>query len=370
MVGAPARMWLVFKRFAPVGFLGVLPLLVLIVAARAAVHAGDLGVDFRGELYPEAKLVLHGADPFPGPHADLAAGVNRIFPPPAALLLAPLTFLAPAVATASFVAFLLLALLATVRVLGVTDWRAYGTLLLWPSSIAALQTGNLTILLGLLVAVAWRYRDRAYVSGIAIGAAIALKFFLWPVLVWMLARRRYRAAAAGTAVACSSLLLVLPFTSIGDYLRLLDRLGNTFAPSSYNLIGLMVQSGLGGLAVAKLVAEGVGALVLALAYARRSLPLSIAAALVLSPIVWLHYFVLLLIPLGMRYPRLSIAWFVPLGLFVCPGSGAVTRAWEIVVALVVLATTTALCEWQRSSLLPHGPPPLAGRSRTTIRALR
>src|ERR1700677_2808204 len=42
IVGAPARLWLVFMRVAPVAFLGVLPLLVLIVAVRVAVHAGDL----------------------------------------------------------------------------------------------------------------------------------------------------------------------------------------------------------------------------------------------------------------------------------------------------------------------------------------
>jgi len=351
---------LAFRRVAPPAFLGLLPLVLLIVLTRSEVHAGDLGVDFRGELYPEAKLILQGTNPFPGPHADLAGGVNRIFPIPAALLLAPLTLMSPAAATATFVALLLAALLATARILGVRDWRVYGVLLLWPASFAGLQTGNLTILLALLIAVAWRYREREYLSGMAVGAAIALKVFPWPVIIWMLACRRYRAAATGAAVACGSLLLVLPFTTVGDYLRLLDQLGNTFAPKSYNLVGLVVQSGAGGVGTGKLLAEGAGALVLGFAYARRSLTLSVAAALLLSPIVWLHYFVLLVIPLGARSPRLSAAWFVPLGLFVCPGSFERIRAWEILVALLVLATTTALAEWRCGSLTRPPPFPPAG----------
>ena len=55
--------------------------------------------------------------------------------------------------------------------------------------------GNITILLVLLVALAWRYRDRARIAGLALGAAIAAKLFVWPLVVWLLLTRRYRAAA-------------------------------------------------------------------------------------------------------------------------------------------------------------------------------
>jgi hypothetical protein len=49
---------------------------------------------------------------------------------------------------------------------------------------------------------------------------------------------------------------------------------------------------------------------------RRSLTLVIAAALVLTPILWLHYLVLLFVPIALARPRLSGLWFVPLALTV------------------------------------------------------
>jgi hypothetical protein len=41
------------------------------------------------------------------------------------------------------------------------------------------------------------------------------------------------------------------------------------------------------------------------------LTLALAAALAASPIVWVHYFLLLLVPLALTRPRLSWLWFVP-----------------------------------------------------------
>lgn len=350
-------MWQAFKRVAPIVFLGVAPVAVLVIGVLTAVHQKNLGIDFRGELYPESKLVLEGRNPFPAPHADLAGGVNRIYPIPAALLASPLTLLPAGAAAVVFVAVLLAALAGTVRLLGVTDWRIYGAVALWPGSIAALQTGNVTILLGLLVALAWRYRDHRIAPGLAIGAAIGLKLFLWPLLFWLLAVRRYRAAAAGAAVSAASVLLVLPFTSLTGYLHLMDNLGNTFGPESYNLVGLLVRPGVASLATAKLVADCAGTLVLALAYRRRSLPLGIAASFVLSPIVWLHYFVLLLIPLGITRPRLSAAWLLPLALWGCSGTAGQIRTWMIVVALVVLAAVTVIAERRRGRQLLGGGAP-------------
>src|SRR5262245_13879998 len=48
------------RRVAPIAFLGVMPLAVLALATASAIHNGNIGVDFRGEIYPEAKLMIHG----------------------------------------------------------------------------------------------------------------------------------------------------------------------------------------------------------------------------------------------------------------------------------------------------------------------
>ena len=112
---------------------------------------------------------------------------------------------------------------------------------------------------------------------------------------------------------------MLPFITLTDYARLMKNLGDTFGPQSYNVVGLIVQSGTGSVATATAVASAVGLLVLALAYRRASLPLALAASLLLSPIVWLHYFVLLVVPLALSRPRLSAAWALPLRLLPLPG---------------------------------------------------
>ena len=49
---------------------------------------------------------------------------------------------------------------------------------------------------------------------------------------------------------------------------------------------------------------------------RRSLTLALAAGFVLTPILWLHYLVLLVVPIALARPRLSALWFAPLALTV------------------------------------------------------
>ena len=71
---------------------------------------------------------------------------------------------------------------------------------------------------------------------------------------------------------------------------------------------------------------------------------AIAAALALTPIVWLHYFALLLVVVALAQPRLGLLWFVPLALIVTPGSGEPTP-FETSGRLAIAALTfgLALC---------------------------
>jgi alpha-1,2-mannosyltransferase len=336
-------MWVALKRVMPYVLFGLLPLLTLVLFAVDL--RTNFGTDFRHELYPEAKLILEGKDPFPGIHADLSRGTNRIFPIPGALLVAPLTALGVGPASFVFGGILLLALASTVWIVGVTDWRVYGLVALWPASHAAIQTGNLTIILGLLVAVAWRCRNRRYSPGLAIGVAIALKLFLWPLLVWLVAVRAYRSAALGVILGITGgFLAVLPFASLTHFVQLENRLGHVFGPMSYNLVGLLVKSGAASYTPATAIADAVGLIVLVIAYRRRSLPLAVSASLILSPIVWLHYFVLLLVPIAIRRPALAGAWFIPLLLWPCSGTANEIREWQIVLAVSVLALVSVINE--------------------------
>ncbi len=339
-------MGVAFRRLLPVLLLGVLPAAVLISAGCIYGAKGTIGMDFRGELYPEGHLLLHGLNPFTGPSMDTRSGPNRIFPVPVALLISPVSLLGPYAAAAVFAIALLGCLGLTLWLLGVTDWRVYGAVAMWPSSIAAIQTGNVSILVVLCIAVAVRLQAHRILPGVAIGAAISVKLFPWPLIVWLLAKRRYAAALAATAIAVATVLSVLPFISLSSYARLLKNLGDTFGPDSYNLLGLLSQLGVSNVNIAQGCAYAAGFAVLALAWHRRSLPLTIAACLMLSPIVWTHFLVILAVPLASRWSRFSAAWLIPLALIVCPGGGS-GAVWETLVGLIVIAAVTFVTEWPR-----------------------
>ena len=82
---------------------------------------------------------------------------------------------------------------------------------------------------------------------------------------------------------------------------------------------------------------------LALAWRRRSLGLALAAALVLSPIVWRHFFTLLLVPLAVSRPRFDVVWLVPVGMWI--GDGTFNGApWQTAGVLLLAAVTVVACE--------------------------
>jgi Glycosyltransferase family 87 len=323
-------------------FLGAIPVVALALALAA--YAGDdrLALDFHHEVYRQADAVVHNRDAYEAPGADLSDRSNLLWPMAAVLPVVPLTALSPG--TADWVATVLViaALAAALWLLDVRDWRIYGVVLLWPATIEAIQTANASLPLTLLVALMWRYRDRAAIAGLALGYGIAVKLFLWPLAVWLALVGRVRAAAVAALVAAASLLLLVPFIDIPDYVRLLRRLAQTFEHESYTLFALVSDLGLPDTAArVATIALGVG--VLALAWRRRSLGLAIAAALCLSPIVWRHFFVLLLVPLALSRPRFDAVWLIPIGLWV--GDGTFNgEPWQTACVLGLVALTFALCE--------------------------
>ena len=343
---------------AEVLLLGVVPLLALALALSAYSDDGRLALDFHNEVYRQADAVVHGRDVYESADADLSDRSNALWPIAAVLPVVPLTALPPGAADWLATALVLATLVAALWLLEIRDWRIFGVVLLWPAVIEAVQTANASLPLTLLVAVMWRYRDRAAIAGLALGYGIAVKLFLWPVAVWLALVGRRRAAAIAALTAAASLLLLLPFTSIADYLRLLRNVGRTFEHDAYTPFALLTDLGVPDTA-ARTVTVLLGLAVLALAWRRRSLGLAIAAALCLSPIVWRHFFTLLLIPLALSRPRFDAVWLVPIGLWV--GDGTLNGApWQTACVLALATLTFVMCEWRpqraaRASLIPVRP---------------
>ena len=299
------------RRLLPILLFAVLPIAVAIGMFATASSNNSLAADFMNELYPEAKLLLDWTNPFPGPHATLVHGHNLIWPPVAAFLISPLTALPAGAANWAIALIGVACSLLSLWLVGVRDWRVYGLFALWPQVIGEIRVSHLTPFLCVLLALAWRYRDVRFAPGLSLGLAGAIKFFLWPLGVWLAAIGRARETLVAALVAGASLLLVLPFTSIEHYLRTLVELGKDFDQDSYSPFGFLVQIGVGE-TPARAVTYLVGAALLVGCWRRASLGLAVAAALVLSPIVWLDYYAVAAVPLAIVRPRLSAVWFAPL----------------------------------------------------------
>ena len=74
---------------------------------------------------------------------------------------------------------------------------------------------------------------------------------------------------------------------------------------------------------------------------RSAFLLALAASIALTPIVWLHYFALLLVVVALAQPRLGFVWFVPLAMVITPGSGH-PSPFETAATLAIAALTIAL----------------------------
>ena len=320
---------------APPFFLGAFPLILL---AWALYLAGDsLAVDFRHEFWPGGRAVLDGVSPYP-PLADVQTGARFVFPAPSALLMVPIALLPLSSAVIAFTVIVTCAGFLTLRVLGVTDWRVYGAALLWAPVVSAVQTANLTLLLALAAALVWRYRDRAWLAGAALGAAVALKLILWPLVVWLLATRRYKASAvalAGAAAFTAASFAVVGH--LGYYVDVARELGATFAPKSYTPYALALKLGASA-GFAHVIGYAIAGIALLAVWRWKSFTLAIVAVLLASPIVWLHYFALLMVPMAILRPRFSLLWLLPLLVWPAPGMEN-GHTWQTALMLAVLAAT-------------------------------
>jgi alpha-1,2-mannosyltransferase len=338
-----------------VALLGAFPVLVLLLLLITEWNDRQVAADFHWGLYPQARALLHSGVPFDPPGATID-GQNSIYTVFAALAAAPFTLVTVGVADVLVTAGLVAAALGALYVVGVRDWRVFGVILLWPPVLSAIQTGNLTLVLCLLAALAWRYRHRRLAPGVLVGLAFALKVLVWPLAVWLLATRRFAAAAASFVVGAGSILLILPFGSPIAYFELVHRTADIMARGSFSIYLLLGADG-----TARLAWLAVAAIVLAAAVFvddRSSFTLGMAGCILFSPVVWLHYFAFLVVPLAVARPRFGRLWLVPLAYWLVP-FGEPTRAQILVALGAMFVIVIALVRGRAAPVRPGGARPEA-----------
>lgn len=328
-------------QLAELALFGFVPLVFCLAWAAVLFRAHTAVVDFQSAYYPAAVSLLAGHNPYGATQLQVVDGGAFVNPALTALAFAPLGLVSGELAQVIWMLVCIACVPAILGVLDVRDWRLYGLALLWSPVFDGWQTGNLTLPLVLAVALVWRHRDRPLVAGLITAAAISIKPFVWPLALWLLATRRYRATGWvllwGVALNLVAWLTV-GVGQIGTYLRLSARVTAALWRGGYAVLAVAGQLGLGRgagevLLVALAATLAVAVFFLAWVHRRQrdALVLAVLLMLVASPLVWNHYFSLLLVPLALTRPRLSLAWVVGLLMWPLPPRIPV-YTWEQAIA--------------------------------------
>jgi hypothetical protein len=299
-----------------------LPLLAIIVpitsvGAILASAGNTFGYDYL--MYDAAARRLMAG----GPLYDVsfsAPGPNGLFDYPPTFIFTVIPFaamLTPQAASVAWIAMLNVAFLLGVAILPVARQVRWAVLLLaglsWPY-LYAVKLGQLGPLLFLLYAIAWRWADRPIGAGISAALGTAAK--LQPLLLfgWAFATRRFRALSIGLGILLTGVIAAAAVAGPGawlDWVGLISRVGSNSltAPQVLSIGAIAYRAGV-PLPIATLVQWGSAAAVAAIALlAWLRYPLSVAivvtavASVMVSPIVWAHYAVILLLPVALLLER-------------------------------------------------------------------
>ncbi len=333
------------RRVSELGLLALAPALLALAVIGGAI-GNRYAFDFHGALWQAARDVLDGRNPYPpATPAGVAPGDRFVYPPPVAILLVPLGALPFPLAAALITVVLIAAVAATLAVLGVRDWRCYGAAYLSIAVLHDIRLGALTPLLALGLALVWRWRAQAR-AAIPLALIVVAKLFLWPLAVWLIATGRLRVALRGAVLAVGASALgwaLIGFAGLADYPKLLRVLADGEQGRGYSLVSAGLAAGLSP-AVARAAALALGAGLLAACWREgrrgrdeRSLALALAAALALSPIVWLHYFVLLLVPIALARRTFGAIWLIPALFWITPYEENFGAHWRIAAGIAVAA---------------------------------
>jgi len=280
---------------------------------RIATDSMEIHVDF-DSFWQSARAMLEGQDIY-----DTGVRLVNLNPPIWTVLISPLGLLEPLPAYRVFVMISLVVVVAyltwTVEELRLRPgWTAVGVIMLLLSSpmLATLALGQIYPVLAVGLVAAWvaDRRERQEISGAALGFVVVLKPSLLPVLLWPLARRKWRtfvaAVVSGAVVTLIGVIVLGPGATL-DYIGILrDRSvsaywDNASLPAAaarlftenpyaqnFATLPLMVPVG---------YALGLGVIVFTAMRVRHGpevgLWVLVAASLLASPIAWHNYLVLL-----------------------------------------------------------------------------
>jgi hypothetical protein len=306
----------VSKRTA-IGSIVVIATLWLFLDAAA----GRYGLDFRDGIWRAGSAVLHGRSPYPPANAKLLFSLQHAFvtPPPLAVLGAPFALLPFGPAVVVWDIICVGAFAGALAVLGVRDVRIYALALSSFLLYDSLTNGQPDGLFVLAAALAWRCRD-SWAGGVGVGVLIAAKLVAAPLLLWFLVTRRMRSfaiACASTAILLAASWAFIGFKGLAGYPKLLAADAHAFETWSYSY---SVVKALNWLGVSENASRWLSLLVaaaVAMIVVRRArgsdfgwFTAMLTFGLLASPILWLHYLLLLYVPMAISRRNSLAIWLV------------------------------------------------------------
>jgi hypothetical protein len=275
----------------------------------AAAAAGTLGFDFLA--YHQAATRVLAGERLYDQAVQVTGGFGLFYyPPPFVLAVLPFALLDPTIAIWVWAAVSMAAFLAGVAVMPVSPTIRWATVLLaglsWPFAYA-MKLGQVGPILFLLFAVGWRWLDSPRVLGGSAAAGAIVKIQPGLILVWAVLTRRWSAVAVGLGVlvlAAAAATLVTGGPGVwADYVALLRKVSDPVATAhNFTPGAIAYQAGVPtGLAetiqlVSSITAISVVVVAALRASAAASYLATVTASQLLSPVLWDHYAMLLLLP--------------------------------------------------------------------------
>jgi alpha-1,2-mannosyltransferase len=279
---------------------------LLILSSAAA--QGTLGFDYKA--YDLAVDNLLAGRPMYDPNAQQTGSFGLFFyPPPFALLVAPFALLPVEQGVVGFTTLLVLASVTAIAILPLTLRVRLIVLLLaalsWPL-VYAIKLGQVGPLILLTFAIGWRWMDSPWRLGLATALGTVIKIQPALVIGWALQTGRLRAAAIAVGAAGAISLVATLAAGPQSWFQEADLLRRVsqpvLTPHAFGVGRLLYEAGMPeGLAMAFHVLNLVLIAMVAFWATIRATPVASYLAIVvasqfISPVLWDHYALVLLLP--------------------------------------------------------------------------